>query len=58
MQSLFKTCIPHYSKLLSKFDKLEEKCCDYEKVHNVSVIRINDGEGVFIDNEGIYDCKL
>ena len=32
-------------------------CCIYEKKHNVSVIRINDGEGVFIDEE-IYVCKL
>ena len=33
------------------------KCCIYEKEHNVTVIRLNDGEGVFIDEE-IYVCKL
>ena len=49
--------LPHYSKFLSKFEKFEEKCCIYEKEHNVNVIRINDGEGVFIDEE-IYVCKL
>lgn len=49
--------LPHYSKFISRFEKFEEKCCIYEKEHNVNVIRINDGEGVFIDEE-IYVCKL
>ncbi len=49
--------LPHYDRFLSKFNRFEEICCDYEKEHNVSVIRINDGEGVFIDKE-IYICKL
>ena len=49
--------LPHYSKFLSRFDRFEERCCEYEKEHNVSVIRINDGEGVFID-EGMYVCKI
>jgi len=49
--------LPHYSKFLLKFKQFEETCCEYEKKHNVSVIRINDGEGVFID-EGIHVCKL
>ena len=48
--------LPHYSKFLSRFDNFEEKCCAYEKEHNVSVIRINDGEGVFIDEE-VQVCK-
>ncbi len=49
--------LPHYSKFLSRFEKFEEKCCDYEKEHNVSVIRIDDGEGVFIEEE-VYICRL
>ena len=48
--------LPHYSKFLSRFDKFEEKCCAYEKEHNVNVIRINDGDGIFIDSE-FYICK-
>lgn len=48
--------LPHYSKFLSRFDKFEERCCAYEKEHNVSVIRLNDGEGIFIDSE-VYICK-
>ena len=49
--------LPHYNKFLSRFEKFEEKCCGYETEHNVSVIRINDGEGVFIE-EGVYICKV
>ncbi len=48
--------LPHYNRFLSKFEDFEEKCCDYEKAHDVEVIRINDGEGVFIDEE-VYVCK-
>ena len=48
--------LPHYSKFLSKFEKFEEKCCLYEKEHNVKVVRINDGDGVFIDEE-VLICK-
>lgn len=49
--------LPHYNKFLSKFEKFEDKCYSYEKEHNVSVIRINDGEGVFIEEE-VYICKV
>lgn len=48
--------LPHYNRFLSKFENFEEKCCEYEKEHDVRVIRINDGEGVFIDEE-VYVCK-
>ncbi|MEE1280819.1 MAG: Type 1 glutamine amidotransferase-like domain-containing protein [Acutalibacteraceae bacterium] len=49
--------LPHYSKFLTRFDQFEEKCCTYEKENNVEVIRINDGDGVFIDEE-VYICKV
>lgn len=49
--------LPHYSKFLTRFDQFEEKCCTYEKENNVEVIRINDGDGVFIDEE-VYVCKV
>ena len=49
--------LSHYSKFLSRFDKLEERCCEYEKEHNVNVIRLDDGEGVFVDKE-IHICRL
>ena len=49
--------LPHYSQYLTKFEGFEETCYVYENEHNVNVIRINDGEGVFIDEE-IYICKI
>lgn len=48
--------LPHYSKFLSRFEQFEERCCSYEKDHNVNVVRLNDGEAVFIDSE-VYICK-
>lgn len=48
--------LPHYESFIDRFENFEEKCSAYEKEHNVNVIRINDGEGVFID-EKIYICK-
>ena len=49
--------LPHYNKFLSRFQTFEERCSAYEKEHNVNVIRINDGDGVFIDSE-VYICKV
>ena len=49
--------LPHYSKFITRFERFEEKCRIYEKEHNVQVIRINDGDGVFIDGE-IHICKV
>ena len=48
--------LPHHSKFLSRFEKFEEQCCIYEERRGVKVIRINDGDGVFIDKE-IIICK-
>ena len=49
--------LPHYSKFLTKFSCFEEKCRDYEKDHNVNVIRLNDGDGVVID-DCVHICKV
>ena len=46
----------HDGKFLSRFEKFEEKCCIYEEEYGVKVIRINDGDGVFIDKD-ITICK-
>ena len=48
--------LPHYSKYLTRFAQFEEKCCIYEKEHHVNVIRLNDGDGVFIDGD-VHICK-
>ncbi len=49
--------LPHYNKFIERIELFEEKCCHYEKENNVNVIRINDGDGVFIDNEKVYICQ-
>lgn len=43
--------LPHYSKFLSRFDGFEDTCAKYEKEHLVQVIRLNDGDAVFIGND-------
>lgn len=43
--------LPHYSKFLKRYDNFEEKCLEYEKENQCSVFRINDGEGVIIDDK-------
>ena len=48
--------LPHYSKFLTRFEQFEETCSKFEKEHKVNVIRINDGEGVFVEEETI--CKV
>lgn len=48
--------LPHYSKFLTRFEQFEETCCIYEKEHHVDVIRLNDGDGVFIDRD-VHICK-
>lgn len=49
--------LPHYNRFIQRFEQFEEKCCIYEKEHKVNVIRINDGEGIFIDGEKISICR-
>lgn len=50
--------LPHYEKFLKRFDRFEEKCRIYEKEHEADVIRLNDGEGVFIEDSVIDICRM
>ena len=50
--------LPHYERFLNRFDKFEEKCRIYEKEHSVEVIRLNDGEGVFIEGNTLEICRM
>ena len=50
--------LPHYERFLKRFDRFEEKCRMYEKEHSVEVIRLNDGEGVFIEGSAIEICHV
>ena len=43
--------LPHYSRFQRKFAHFEEICAEYEQVTGVSVVRLNDGDAVFIDGE-------
>ena len=49
--------LPHYSKFLQKFDHFEERCSEFEARHGISVLRLNDGDGVFIDDSLMELCK-
>ena len=49
--------LPHYSKFLHKFNHFEEICRTFEAENQVSVIRLNDGDGVFITDAAIDICK-
>ena len=40
--------LPHYGKFLNRYERFEEKCALYEQANECNVIRLNDGEGVFI----------
>lgn len=46
--------LPHYSRFLTKFENFEEKAKKYEKENNVSITRLNDGEGIFMYKDKIY----
>lgn len=40
--------LPHYEKFCDLFERFEERCLDYERIHGINVIRLNDGDGVII----------
>ncbi len=43
--------LPHYSRFISRFEHFEERCAVYEKEHHTNVIRLNDGDGLFIEGK-------
>lgn len=43
--------LPHYSRFLTRFDRFEETCRAYERERGVEVIRLNDGDGVIIQDD-------
>ena len=50
--------LPHYDRFKRKFERFEERCHAYEEKRNVKVIRINDGDGIFVDGEEISVCRV
>lgn len=49
--------LPHYCKFMNRYDHFEEKCLRYEQENRCSVIRLNDGEGIFIDGVDVTVVK-
>ncbi len=43
--------LPHYSRFVSRFHDFEERCVKYEKSNSKHVIRLNDGDGIFINGD-------
>ena len=46
--------LPHYHRYMTRFKNLEEKAQLYEQANNISIIRLDDGEGIFINGAQIY----
>lgn len=44
--------LPHYGKFLRRFERFEERCAAYEKENSTEVVRLNDGDGLFVSREG------
>ncbi len=51
--------LPHYSKQLKKDASVEEKCQKYERDNHCTVLRLNDGEGVVLEEEPrVVRCSM
>lgn len=44
--------LPHYNSLNRKFENVEEICQTYSDKHSVEIIKLNDGEGITVDESG------
>ena len=49
--------LPHYSKFIKRYNDFEEQCLQYEQTNNCKVIRLDDGEGVSLENGSINIIK-
>ena len=48
--------LPHYSKFLEKIHRFEEICHAFESKNHIRVLRISDGDGLFIQGNHIELC--
>lgn len=46
--------LPHYQRYQSRFDRFEERAKEYERENNCTLIRLNDGEAIFLSDAGPY----
>ena len=44
--------LPHYSRFLTRFEGFEATCAAYERETGREVIRLDDGEGIMINEIG------
>ena len=49
--------LPHYSKFVNRYDRFEETCSQYERENGCRVIRLNDGEGIFVNGSEVTIVK-
>ena len=40
--------LPHNSRFCKRFKNFEETCREYKRSQGINVLRLNDGDGVFI----------
>jgi len=43
--------LPHYSSFIHRFERLEERCQEFEEEYSIEVLRLNDGDGVFLNGD-------
>lgn len=46
--------LPHYTRCLSRFERFEERAKEYELKNKCNVLRIDDGQGVFVGESYLY----
>lgn len=46
--------LPHYDRFIFRYERFEERAKEYEIAKNRKIIRINDGQGLFILNHKKY----
>lgn len=44
--------LPHYQRFLHKMEGFEERCQQYERDHHCTVLRLDDGDGIWIGQDG------
>lgn len=49
--------LPHYSKFTKRYDNFEKRCLEYERANNCTVVRLNDGEGIIVENGWVNIVK-
>lgn len=46
--------LPHYHKFKTRFDNFEQRAQEYERKNNCKILRIDDGQGIFVCDAQTY----